>query len=77
MSGPTPMRSAADKPHNPSSFPGQCRWPSKHIHSQPTVVASVGGAPLGHQRRYLLRCEYFFDARMNGGGCGRCSAWTM
>ena len=35
MSGPTPMRSAADKPHNPSSFPGQCRWPSKHIHSQP------------------------------------------
>ena len=35
MRGPTPMRSAADKPHNPSSFPGQCRWPSKHIHSQP------------------------------------------
>ena len=34
MSGPTPMRSSADKPHNPSSFPGQCRWPSKHIHSK-------------------------------------------
>ena len=35
MSGPTPMRSAADNFHNPSFFPGQCRWLSKHIQSQP------------------------------------------
>ena len=35
MSGPTPMRYAADKPHNPSSFQGHCCWPSKHTHSQP------------------------------------------
>ena len=29
------------------------------------------------RRLYLLRCEYFFDVRMNGGGCDRCVAWTM
>ena len=35
LSGPNPTRSVADKPHNPSSFQGHCRWPSKHTHSQP------------------------------------------
>ena len=29
------------------------------------------------QRLYLLRCDYFLDVRMNGGGCDRCLAWTM
>ena len=75
MSGPTLMRYAADKPHNPSSFQGRCRWPSKHTHSQP----HSGGIGRRHfhwgtaehgffQRLYLLRCEYFCDVRMNGGG---------
>ena len=35
ISGPTPMRYVANKPHNPSSFQGPCHWPSKHTHSRP------------------------------------------
>ena len=84
MSGSTPMRYAADKPHNPSSFQGHCRWPSKRTHSKPQSggIASRrfhrGTAENGFFRRlYLLRCEYFFNVRMNGGGCDRCLAWTM
>ena len=84
MSSPTPMRYAADKPHNPSSFQGHCRWPSKHTPSQPHSGGigrgrfHWGTAEHGFFRRlYLLRCEYFFDIRMSGGGCDRCLAWTM
>ena len=28
-------------------------------------------------RLCLLHCDYFFEVRMNGGGCDRCPAWTM
>ena len=84
ISGPTPMRYAADKPHNPSSFQGHCRWHNKHTHSQPHSGGigrrrfHWGTAEHGFFRRlYLLRCEYFFDVRMNGGDCDRCLALTM
>ena len=84
MSGPTPMRYAADKPHNPSSFQGHCRWPSKHTHSRPHSGGMGrwrfhwGTAEHGFfGRLYLLRCEYFIGVRMNGGGCDRCLARTM
>ena len=84
MSGPTPMRYAAGKPDNPSSFQDHCRWPSKHTHNQPHSGGigrrrfHWGTAEHGFfGRLYLLRCEYFFDVRMNGGGCDRCLAWTM
>ena len=47
MSGPTPMRSAADKPHNPSSFQASAVGPASTFTANPTVVASVGGASIG------------------------------
>ena len=84
MSVPTPMRYTADKPDNPSSFQGHCCWPSKHTHSQPHSRGIGrqrfywGTAEHGFLRRFcLLRCEYFFDIRMNGSGCNRCLALTM
>ena len=54
MSGLTPMRYAADKPHNPSSFQGHCRWPSKHTYSQ----SHSGG--IGSRRFHWGTAEHGF-----------------
>ena len=47
MSGPTPTRYAADKPHNPSCFQGHAVGPASTVTANPTVVASAGGASIG------------------------------
>ena len=54
MSGPTPMRHMADRPHNPSSIERHCHWPSMHTHSPP----HSGG--IGSRRFHWGTAEHYF-----------------
>ena len=71
MSGPTPMRSAADKPHNPSSFPGQCRWIPNCEDAAPPRCAPVCKATCCA----FCAVRYSNSARASGGTCSACYAF--